>query len=140
MVFTPLLTESKFEHLKLPTQIDVFEDSSVNHALTHVAQTIMRTLQHTYSIQDNSSNHTQTISIRAIEPEHRQIMFIEPLSSRELQVLQLIVDGDRNSIIAQKLYIAEGTVKAHVHNIFKKLCVSDRTQAAIRALRSGLVH
>lgn len=67
-------------------------------------------------------------------------MLIEPLTPRELQVLQLIVDGDRNPIIAQKLFITEGTVKTHVRNIFRKLCVNDRTQAAIRALRAGLVH
>jgi DNA-binding NarL/FixJ family response regulator len=67
-------------------------------------------------------------------------MFIEPLSARELQVLQLIVDDDRNPMIAQKLYITEGTVKTHVRNILKKLCVNDWTQAAIRALRAGLVH
>lgn len=140
MVSTPLLTKSKVEYLELPNQINVSEDSSVNHALTHVAQTVTEILQHTYPFQVNSSNHIQTTLIRAIEPEHRQLMLIEPLSLRELQVLQLIVNGDRNPIIAQKLYIAEGTVKSHVRNIFKKLCVSDRTQAAVFALRAGLVH
>lgn len=77
---------------------------------------------------------------RRIETEYRHLMFIEPLSPRELEVLQLVVEGDKNFAIAQKLYIAEGTVKTHVRNILQKLCVSDRTQAAIRALRSGLVH
>lgn len=139
MVFTPLLTENKVEYLELLNQINVSEDSSVNHALTHVAQTITEILQHTYPIQ-LGSDYIQTTSIRVTEPEHPQLMLIEPLSLRELQVLQLIVDGDRNSIIAQKLYIAEGTVKTHVRNILRKLYVSDRTQAAICALRAGLVH
>lgn len=140
MVLTPLLAKNTFERLELPTQIDSSEDSSINRAFAHVTQTVTRTLQRTHSIQVNNSNQIQTISIRAIELEHRQLMFIEPLSPRELEVLELIVDGNRNSIIAQKLYITEGTVKTHVRNVLRKLCVSDRTQAAIRALRSGLVH
>jgi DNA-binding NarL/FixJ family response regulator len=148
MVFTPVLTKNKFEYLELPTQIDSSEDSPVNYALTHVAQTVTNTLQHTYSAQVNGNNCTQTIAIRAIELEHSHPMFIEPLTARELEVLQLIADGDKNPSIAQKLFISEGTVKTHVRNILKKLCVNDpcgiceaaRTQAAIWALRSGLAH
>ena len=67
-------------------------------------------------------------------------MTVEPLTARELEVLQLIVDGYNNSTISGKLYITQGTVKTHVRNVLRKLCVEDRTQAAIRALRSGLVH
>jgi two-component system, NarL family, response regulator LiaR len=61
-----------------------------------------------------------------------------PLSDRELQVLQLIVDGLDNAAIAIQLHIGIGTVKTHVRNILSKLSVSDRTQAAVRALRLGL--
>ncbi len=61
------------------------------------------------------------------------------LTERELEVLQLIVDGCSNAEIAQRLYITVGTVKTHVRNILNKLCADDRTQAAVRALRSGLV-
>ncbi|MBD2526736.1 response regulator transcription factor [Nostoc sp. FACHB-133] len=75
-----------------------------------------------------------------MKPEYRQIITIEPLTERELEVLQLIVDGHNNIEIAGKLYITVGTVKTHVRNVLKKLYVSDRTQAAIWALRSGLVH
>jgi DNA-binding NarL/FixJ family response regulator len=139
MISTPCLTKNKFEYLELPTQIDSSETFSVNHVLTHVAQIVADKFQHTYSTQVSRSNSIQTVSIRALEPEYRHL-FIEPLTARELEVLQLIVDGDKNPIIAQKLYIAEGTVKTHVRNILKKLCVNDRTQAAIRALRSGLAH
>ncbi len=66
---------------------------------------------------------------------------IEPytLTERELEVLQLIVEGCSNAIIAERLYITVGTVKTHVRNILNKLCADDRTQAAVRALRSGLV-
>lgn len=61
------------------------------------------------------------------------------LTERELEVLQLIVDGHSNASIADKLFITVGTVKTHVRNILNKLCADDRTQAAVRALRSGLV-
>ncbi len=66
---------------------------------------------------------------------------IEPytLTERELEVLQLIVEGCSNALIAERLYITVGTVKTHVRNILNKLCADDRTQAAVRALRSGLV-
>jgi two-component system, NarL family, response regulator LiaR len=63
-----------------------------------------------------------------------------PLSDRELQVLQLIVDGLDNAAIAIELHIGIGTVKTHVRHIFSKLSVSDRTQAAVRALRLGLAQ
>jgi len=62
-----------------------------------------------------------------------------PLTERELEVLQLIVDGNSNASIADKLFITVGTVKTHVRNILNKLCADDRTQAAVRALRTGLV-
>jgi DNA-binding NarL/FixJ family response regulator len=62
-----------------------------------------------------------------------------PLSERELQVLQLIVDGLDNAAIAIQLHIGIGTVKTHVRHVLSKLSVNDRTQAAVRALRLGLV-
>ena len=80
------------------------------------------------------------IAIRAIELEYRQVITTEPFTEPELEVLQLIVDGYSNTAIAKELYITVGTVKTHVRNILKKLCAEDRTQAAIRALRSGLFH
>ncbi|NES64228.1 MAG: response regulator transcription factor [Okeania sp. SIO2D1] len=67
------------------------------------------------------------------------IIQIDPLTERELEVLQLIVSGCSNGQIADKLYITVGTVKTHVRSILNKLCANDRTQAAVRALRSGLV-
>jgi len=62
-----------------------------------------------------------------------------PLTKRELEVLELIVQGCSNQLIADKLYVTVGTVKTHVRNILSKLCVDDRAQAAVRALRTGLV-
>jgi DNA-binding NarL/FixJ family response regulator len=67
--------------------------------------------------------------------------FIDPniLTNRELEVLQLVVDGCGNNAIADKLYITNGTVKTHISNIMKKLCANDRTQAAVIAMRHGLI-
>ncbi len=62
-----------------------------------------------------------------------------PLTERELEVLQLIVEGYSNAQISEALFITVGTVKTHVRNILHKLSADDRTQAAVRALRSGLV-
>ncbi|MEM1369240.1 MAG: response regulator transcription factor [Cyanobacteria bacterium P01_H01_bin.15] len=64
---------------------------------------------------------------------------LPPLTDRELEVLSLIVEGRSNSQIANELFITIGTVKTHVRNILGKLRASDRTQAAVRALRTGLV-
>lgn len=80
-----------------------------------------------------------TVAIDAVAPEYSQILETYPLTERELEVLELIVAGCSNATIAEKLYITVGTVKTHVRNILNKLCADDRTQAAVRALRSGLV-
>ncbi|AFY50848.1 response regulator containing a CheY-like receiver domain and an HTH DNA-binding domain [Nostoc sp. PCC 7524] len=61
------------------------------------------------------------------------------LSGRELEVLKLMVEGLSNPEIAEKLYLSPNTVKTHVRGIMNKLAVDDRVQAAVVALRSGLV-
>ncbi|MCU0570041.1 MAG: response regulator transcription factor [Oculatellaceae cyanobacterium Prado106] len=61
------------------------------------------------------------------------------LTDRELDVLKLIVDGKSNPEIASLLYLSLSTVKTHVRAIMNKLAVDDRVQAAVVALRSGLV-
>lgn len=61
------------------------------------------------------------------------------LSQRELEVLKLMVEGYSNPEIAARLYLSANTVKTHVRNIMNKLSVDDRVQAAVVALRSGLV-
>ena len=81
----------------------------------------------------------KTVAINAADAEYDQMLAAYPLTERELEVLQLIVEGCSNAVIAEKLYITVGTVKTHVRNILNKLCADDRTQAAVRALRSGLV-
>lgn len=62
------------------------------------------------------------------------------LSAKELEILQLIVQGRSNKEIGADLHITEFTVKGHLKNIFLKLHVADRTEAAIKAVWEGLVH
>ena len=65
---------------------------------------------------------------------------IDSLTKRELEVLILIANGMFNKEIAMKLNISERTVKNHISNIFKKIEVVDRTQAAVFAIRNGLIQ
>ncbi len=85
-------------------------------------------------------NATQTVTISAIDPEQASILQADPLTNRELQVLELIVQGYSNNEIAQKLYLSLGSVKVYVRGVLNKLCASDRTQAAVLALRAGLLN
>lgn len=64
---------------------------------------------------------------------------IEPLSEREIEILELLARGCANKEIGARLGITEGTVKNHLTNIFGKLGVTDRTQAALRARDLGLL-
>jgi two-component system NarL family response regulator len=62
------------------------------------------------------------------------------LKAREMEVLQLLVKGRSNKEIGTSLFISEDTVKAHIKTLFAKLDVQDRTEAAIMAIRQGIVH
>lgn len=64
----------------------------------------------------------------------------EPLSQRERDVLRLVADGASNKEIAERLQIAENTVKKHLQSILDKLHLQNRTQAAAYALREGVVQ
>jgi LuxR family maltose regulon positive regulatory protein len=64
--------------------------------------------------------------------------YVEPLSERELEVLQWLAVGASNREIGRRLYITESTVKRHVYNIFGKLNVRNRTQATLQAHKLGL--
>lgn len=64
---------------------------------------------------------------------------LEKLTKRELQVLKLVAIGKLNRQVADEMEISERTVKNHVSNIFKKIDVKDRTQAAVFAIRNNLI-
>jgi DNA-binding NarL/FixJ family response regulator len=92
--------------------------------------------------EDNviSGTSTKRVMIDGLDSELEKTIETCPLTQREMEVLELIVAGCDNAEIANQLYLTVGTVKTHVRGILSKLCVADRTQAAVRALRAGLVH
>ncbi|MDQ3931047.1 MAG: response regulator transcription factor [Chloroflexota bacterium] len=63
----------------------------------------------------------------------------EGLSDRELEILALIAKGDSNREIGEKLFLSEKTIKNHITSIFHKLQTNDRTQAAVYAIKRGLI-
>ena len=90
-------------------------------------------------------------TIRAVHAGHKRIppevaaklaerISASELTDRELDVLRLIVKGNSNREIGERLAITEGTVKAHVNSLLGKLGVNDRTQAVTEAMRRGIVH
>ncbi len=79
------------------------------------------------------------VSSASSEQAVRPSSLIEPLSERELEVLQLIAQGLTNKEIASRLYLAPSTVKVHTRNIYGKLGVHNRTQAVTLARDLGLL-
>ncbi len=75
--------------------------------------------------------------LRELHPLAEQLL--EPLSGRELEVLDQLAEGLSNKLIAHRLNISEHTVKTHVASIFAKLGASSRTEAVSQAIRRGLV-
>jgi len=73
------------------------------------------------------------------ERVRREQPLVEPLSAREMEVLALLAESLSNQEIADRLYIAHGTVKNHVSNILSKLNARDRTQAVLQAQEIGLL-
>jgi LuxR family maltose regulon positive regulatory protein len=64
---------------------------------------------------------------------------LEPLSEREIEVLQIIALGKTNQEIARQLFVSPGTIKAHTSSIYRKLDVANRTEAVARARQIGLL-
>jgi DNA-binding NarL/FixJ family response regulator len=72
------------------------------------------------------------------DPPKRHELLEDPLTPRETEVLGFLTTGQTNQQIAQTLTISKGTVEVHVERIIRKLGVSDRTQAAVRAIELGV--
>jgi DNA-binding NarL/FixJ family response regulator len=87
------------------------------------------------AVHDGSTEVPPRIAERLAERAQRQ-----SLSPREQEVLQLLVRGRSNKEIGAHLFISEETVKSHLKTLFAKLKVRDRTDAAISAVRQGIVH
>jgi DNA-binding NarL/FixJ family response regulator len=80
----------------------------------------------------------QRVRATSTQPEYENTIRAE-LSDREIEVLKLIANGKDNAVIAAELHISPKTVKNHISNILMKLQIDNRIQAAVYAVRSGLV-
>lgn len=108
---------------------------SVNAGDVWLDSAIANKVIHKYS----ASKPSDLSSTNKTDGKLETATMVEPLSARELEVLNLVVEGLSNQQIADKLIISLATAKTHVRNILNKLAVDDRTQAAVTAMRKGLV-
>lgn len=76
---------------------------------------------------------------RLVSPMHAS-KSLSRLSGRELEVLSHLVKGLTNKEMAEQMYLSQETIKTHLRHVFEKLEATDRTQAAVKALKLGLVH
>lgn len=83
------------------------------------------------------ANETQKPTETIRSPDHHELL--QPLTPREIEVLEQLALGKTNREIASEFGVAVGTVKSHVEHIITKLGVSDRTQAVVLALESGFI-
>ncbi|MGE5422832.1 MAG: response regulator [Ignavibacteriales bacterium] len=90
-------------------------------------------------VEGNVFIHPRVASrvVKELSSDRRRIE--NKLTKREKDILDYLVKGHSNKEMADAMYISEKTVKNHLTNIFRKLSVKDRTQAAVYALRNGLV-
>jgi two-component system, NarL family, response regulator LiaR len=133
------MKDISFDHLLEALRVTQEGNSWIDPAIARIVLTQTRQAPAPTPAIAEPAAVAKKVIIDATEPEYHQMLEAYPLTERELEVLQLIVEGYSNAAIADKLYITVGTVKTHVRNILNKLCADDRTQAAVRALRSGLV-
>ncbi len=112
----------------------------------HVAPKFVDSLLEAFAKQSSSLAAPQPEKSRPINPAESLVSFpssktqplLEPLSERELEILQLVAYGQSNRTIAKNIFVTVGTVKKHLSNIFGKLGVKSRTQAVARARDLGL--
>ena len=98
-------------------------------------------LQAIRDVNDGKSSLDPTVALRVIrELSHESALppTTDPLTERELEVLQLLAQGLMNSEIAERLALGERTVGTHISSILSKLHLANRTQAALYALREGI--
>jgi DNA-binding NarL/FixJ family response regulator len=94
-----------------------------------------------YGRKGASSSSSRHVRQGLAEPEHQveSPRRLETLTARELEILGLMADGLFNREISDRLWLAEETVKTHVHHVLAKLSARSRAHAVAIALRGGLV-
>jgi DNA-binding NarL/FixJ family response regulator len=123
--------------------LEALKAGAAGYVLKDVSQyeliTAVQRILHGESILDKALA-TRLLQRLAREMSYREEMPPGRLSPREREVLQLLTQGQTNREIAGNLTVSVSTVKIHVEHILDKLGVSDRTQAAVRAIELGLLH
>lgn len=127
---------TKFELLLEAIRMTYEGQSWIDPAIARIVLKHSRQSAASSSVPDDP----QTVTINALDSEQATILEADPLTNKELEVLELMVQGYTNNQIAGQLYMSLGTVKVHVRSILNKLCASDRTQAAVLAMRAGLIE
>jgi NarL family two-component system response regulator LiaR len=103
----------------------------------HGVVTAVRTVAEGGAYFDPAVAHIVLRKIAA--PALQPVTDASPLTVRETEILQLIAEGAGNADIAKRLSLGLGTVKGHIRDILEKLSAADRTQAAVTALRRGII-
>ena len=121
------------EDQKMVTGLKIGADDYIvkPFVLPNLLARIEAVLRRSRTTQTKSQNSNVTIN---------QINQFNSLTRREKDVLLLVTQGENNKSIAEKLVVSEITVKSHLNNIFKKLNVSNRTQAVLLAMQMNLVE
>jgi DNA-binding NarL/FixJ family response regulator len=130
------MKDIKFDNLLEAIRVTYNGNAWIDPAIARIV--LQQAQQNSPKLETGSTDNKNTPQSQELG-ENEEVIDPYTLTERELEVLQLIVEGCSNAVIAERLYITVGTVKTHVRNILNKLCADDRTQAAVRALRSGLV-
>jgi DNA-binding NarL/FixJ family response regulator len=130
------MKDIKFDNLLEAVRVTYNGNAWIDPA---IARIVLQQAQKNPPLADKAASNNHKLGANSESLETEENIDAYTLTERELEVLQLIVEGCSNAVIAERLYITVGTVKTHVRNILNKLCADDRTQAAVRALRSGLV-
>ncbi|MBD2435295.1 response regulator transcription factor [Nostoc sp. FACHB-110] len=130
------MKDIKFDNLLEAVRVTYNGNAWIDPA---IARIVLQQAQQNSPKQETVTSDNKNTTQNEETSENEEVIDPYTLTERELEVLQLIVEGCSNAVIAERLYITVGTVKTHVRNILNKLCADDRTQAAVRALRSGLV-
>jgi LuxR family maltose regulon positive regulatory protein len=109
--------------------------AQAHNLLGYVDKLLAAFTQPAVQLQSEASDPYRSISNQQSTIEN----LIEPLSQRELKILQLIAQGLSNRVISERLFLALSTIKGHNRNIFNKLQVQSRTEAVARARELGLL-
>lgn len=119
---------------------DIWLDSSIASRVMKIQQArMMKAELNPSSHSAHDGGASSTAAVAASKNQQQLPPLPDALSPREMEVLALLVEGLSNQEIADKLIISLATAKTHVRNILNKLAVDDRTQAAVQAMRRGLV-